>query len=143
MTLTNSDATEAILPATVTIPAGQSSVTFLVNAADDTLADGVRRVVIGSLHSAYFTSTVELYVIDDEKLSLQLDKTAISEKGGTATGTVTRSGSDLSLPLIVLLRSQDLTEVFLPDSVTIPANQRLQPLRFEPSMITCSMGLSR
>ncbi len=46
--LTSSDTSEAIVPATVTIPGGQSSVSFTIAAVDDTLLDGAQTVVISS-----------------------------------------------------------------------------------------------
>jgi uncharacterized delta-60 repeat protein len=44
--LTSSDTTEAIVPATVTIPANQASTSFSISAADDVLIDGRQTVTI-------------------------------------------------------------------------------------------------
>ena len=44
--LSSSDTTEATVPATATIPAGQSSVTVKVDAVDDTFSDGAQNVTI-------------------------------------------------------------------------------------------------
>ncbi len=47
----------------------------------------------------------------------------MSENGGQAQATVSRSNTDLSLPLSVNVTSSDLTEASVPASVTIPAGQ--------------------
>ncbi|MBI2481889.1 MAG: VCBS repeat-containing protein, partial [Planctomycetia bacterium] len=44
VSLAANDATAATVPMTVTIPAGQSSATFTINAVDDAVADGIRVV---------------------------------------------------------------------------------------------------
>jgi hypothetical protein len=46
VTLGNSDTTEASIPATVTIPANQGSVTFAIAAVDDAISDRTQTVVI-------------------------------------------------------------------------------------------------
>jgi uncharacterized delta-60 repeat protein len=46
VTLSSSDATEATVPASVTIPANQTKVTFAISAVDDLLADGPQPVTI-------------------------------------------------------------------------------------------------
>jgi Ca2+-binding RTX toxin-like protein len=53
-------------------------------------------------------------------LAVTLDPASISENGGTATGTVTRSG-DTSAALVVTLTSNDTSEATVPGSVTIGA----------------------
>ncbi|MBL8817580.1 MAG: hypothetical protein JNL58_16260 [Planctomyces sp.] len=47
--LSSSDETEALVPQTVTIPAGSTSVTFSVDAVDDVLLDGVQTVQISAV----------------------------------------------------------------------------------------------
>ncbi len=46
--LLSSDTTEATVPSTVTIPAGQESVTFDIDAVDDVLVDGTQAVTISA-----------------------------------------------------------------------------------------------
>jgi uncharacterized delta-60 repeat protein len=48
VTLTSSDPSEATVPATVTIPAGQSSATFDISAVDDAIIDGTQTVTISA-----------------------------------------------------------------------------------------------
>jgi len=66
VTLTSSDESEATVPATVTIPAGQTSVTFPITAVDDALADRVQIVTITASLDPFRSATAELAVLDDE-----------------------------------------------------------------------------
>ncbi len=59
---------------------------------------------------------------ESPKLSLAIDKTSMSENGGTAIGTVTRNGVPTG-DLIVTLSSNDTTEATVPPTVTIPSGQ--------------------
>ncbi len=123
--LTSSDATEATVPATVTIPPNQSSITFTITSVDDTLLDGLQSVVIKGSAAGYLDSSKTIAVTDHETLSLTLSVNSISERGGTTTGTVSRSNTDNGSTLVVNLSSSDPTEAIVPASVTIPANQSL------------------
>ena len=123
VTLASDDTSEATVPATVTIPAGQTSTTFTINAVDDTLLDGTQRVTLTATSSGYQAGTRAIDVTDSETLSLSIAPGAISEKGGTATGTVTRSNTDTAASVTVTLASSDTTEASVPSVVTIPAGQ--------------------
>ncbi|MHC4401656.1 MAG: golvesin C-terminal-like domain-containing protein, partial [Planctomycetota bacterium] len=80
----------------------------LTDAADGyVMADGVRIERVGDLVDA---------------LAVAIAPAVISEDGGTATGTVTRSG-DTSGALTVSLSSSDVTAGTVPLEVTIPAGQ--------------------
>ncbi|MBW4549589.1 MAG: S8 family serine peptidase, partial [Aphanocapsa sp. GSE-SYN-MK-11-07L] len=129
--LTSSDPTEATVPQTVTIAAGQASATFRINAVDDTAVDGTQTVTITAtpLNPETNTPLVEgagsntLQVTDNESpsLSLSLDKNIISETG-TATATITRN-TDSTEALTVTLASSDTTEATVPQTVTILAGE--------------------
>ena len=56
---------------------------------------------------------------DTPVLSLSVNNSSISENGGTAIGTVTRSQTNQG-DLVVTLASNDLTELTVPATVTIP-----------------------
>ncbi len=78
VTVSSSDNTEATVPGTVTIPAGQRSVTFAINAVDDTLLDGTQVVRIQAQAAGYLDSSSAqstLSVLDAESLSLTIDRT--------------------------------------------------------------------
>jgi hypothetical protein len=118
--LVSSDISEATLPATVTILAGQSSATFTINGVDDLLPDGTQTVTITASTAGFADGVGTVYVIDNEtaQLTLTIDPTAIQENGGFATGTVTRT-SGVNGDLVVSLLSSDLTEAGTPSTVTI------------------------
>ncbi len=67
VTLQSSDSTEATVPATVQIPAGQSSVTFAVVAVDDSVVDGSQNVSVTAAASGYIKGILQLRVEDNER----------------------------------------------------------------------------
>ena len=67
--------------------------------------------------------TVQGVPVATPQLSVGISPSAIPEVGGTAAGTVTRSGADTSLPLVVNLSSSSPSDATVPATVTIPANQ--------------------
>jgi hypothetical protein len=56
--------------------------------------------------------------------AVTLDKAFMSENGGTAIGTVSRTANDVSGEVIVTLSSNDTTEATVPATVTIPSGVR-------------------
>lgn len=108
---------------TVTIPANQMSVGFAITAVDDNLLDGTQVAMITAAAAGYVGGTRSIDVTDLETLSVTINFTSISESGGLATGTVTRSNTDNSSALVVNLVSNDTSEATVPATVTIPANQ--------------------
>lgn len=70
VTLTTSDDTEATVPDTVTIPAGQSSANFFVTAVNDTEFDGLQTVSIGATANGYMGETQDVTVFDHEPATL-------------------------------------------------------------------------
>ena len=122
-TLANSDPSELAIPSTVTIPAGMASVTFDMNAVDDTLLDGSQDVTIDVTTNGYFGDAKEIVVTDHETINLSVDLSTITESDGPAAAlaTVTRSNSDNDSPLLVTLANSDSSEIEIPSSITIPA----------------------
>jgi hypothetical protein len=64
--LTSSDTTAATVPGSVIIPAGQASVTFPVNAVDDTLFDGTQTATITALAAGFTDGSDTVQVTDNE-----------------------------------------------------------------------------
>ncbi len=64
--LSSNDLSEATVPATVTIPAGQASVTFPITAVDDALSDRTQTVLITATGGAYGSTSATILVTDDE-----------------------------------------------------------------------------
>ena len=121
--LSSNDATEASVPATVTIPANSTSTTFTVTGVDDALLDGIQTATIAAAASGYTGDSVSVQVSDYETVTVTVNPGSISENGGTATGTITRSNTNNSSALVVTLASSDTTEARVPNLVTIPAGQ--------------------
>ncbi len=94
--VTSSDTTEATVPASVTIPANQSSVTFTITAVDDSLLDGNQTVTINVSAVGYAAASKPLIVDDYELLDLTVTASSINEKGGVTSGRVTRTNTDLA-----------------------------------------------
>ena len=125
VSLSSNDASEATVPATVTIPAGQSSAQFTINAVDDALLDGAQDVSISATAPAYVTGSAVLQVTDHETLSVSISASSVAENAGAgaAIGTVTRSNTDLGQALVVSVSSNDTGEATVAATVTIPAGQ--------------------
>ena len=125
VTLTNGDDTEIGIPATITIPADQASVTFDVDAIDDTLLDGSVTATIAARAAGYVDGSDTVEVTDHETLTVAIAVASIAENAGTAatTATVTRNNTDNGAALTVTLASSENTAIGIPSSVTILANQ--------------------
>lgn len=123
--LASNDATEATVPATATILAGQNSVTFPITAVDDAIRDATQNPVITASAAGMSNGTAAIAVTDDEidNITLAIVPGSISENGGAATGTVTRFVGSNAAALVVNLSSNDTTEATVPASVTILAGQ--------------------
>ena len=129
--LTSSDPTAALVPASVTIPAGRTNAVFNVAAVDDASVDGDQTT---TLHAFVLDSvtgqplrvgtpdTLEVTNDNGPTLRLTLGAEVVGEGLATATtATVTRN-TPPGTPLVVSLSSSDTTEATVPSTVTIPAN---------------------
>jgi len=121
--LVSSDETEATVPASVVIPAGQAAATFNVTARGDAVVDGTQTVTISALATGYQEVAATVDVTDDDGgpgLVLTVSNNVLSEDGGATTGVVSRTGSELLSALVVNLASSDTTAAVVPASVVIP-----------------------
>jgi subtilisin-like proprotein convertase family protein len=99
VTLINTDPSEIIIPATVTIPAGQTFATFPITAINDNLLDGDQSVFIQAEVSGVFHSQAAVTVRDHEFLTVEFNHDPIREDGSdspAATVTITRSNDDVN-----------------------------------------------
>ncbi|MEZ6039691.1 MAG: hypothetical protein R3C20_04245 [Planctomycetaceae bacterium] len=64
VTLSTSDKTEAVVPMTVTIPAGTTSATFLVNTLSDGIVDGNQPARISASAKGYSSTIADIIVSD-------------------------------------------------------------------------------
>jgi hypothetical protein len=91
--LTSSDTTEATVPATVIINAGQSSTTFAIAAIDDEILDGSQTVTLTASASGLNSGTTNVTVTDNETGVVITKIHDIQGTGATATsGTFTIEG---------------------------------------------------
>ncbi|GAA5506610.1 hypothetical protein Rcae01_02063 [Novipirellula caenicola] len=117
-----------VLPATVTIPAGSRSVAFTGDVVSDGFAGDDQTVTITAqaLGHADATATIELTEVDQPALAIEFSEATVNEDEGEAAVelTVSRNSLDVSEALVVSLQGVVDTRLDLPDSITIPANQR-------------------
>ncbi|APZ90449.1 sodium/calcium exchanger 1 [Fuerstiella marisgermanici] len=123
--LTSSDTSEASVPVSVVIAAGQAtSPAFDITAIDDGLVDGTQTVNITATSTSHAAGSASLDVTDDDTpaLTLSIFASAVSESAGPAatTATVTRN-TDTTEALVVDLSSSDVTAATVTNSVTIAA----------------------
>ena len=129
VTLTSSDTSEATVPATVTIPAGQTtSPPFNIAAVDDQIVDGSQTVGITAAASGHSDGVATLDVADDETIALSasLSVTSITEAAGTTTLTATlesASTADLSFTLNFSGTAERGADFLADTELTIPAGQ--------------------
>lgn len=124
MTLTSSAPAKIMVPASVTIPAGQTSVNFTFNVLEDNIVDGNRTVAITGTVSGQLPRSALVTVVDNDTLPLSLTAPAtVAEGAAQQTGTLLL-GAPASTPLSVTFTSSDVTELTVPANVVIPAGQQ-------------------
>jgi len=93
--LASSDTSEATVPATVTIPTSQASVTFPINAVDDTLLDGTQTVTITASCPECISDNTSLDVTDND-IPIFSEGSSVSSSTG---GIVEDAESDASITI--------------------------------------------
>ena len=128
VSLTSSDSSELTVPATVTIPAGRSTVTFPINAVDDAFFDGTQTVTIRAISSQYVVDKNRVISVTDvePKLVLSSNVSSVQENAGAFSVTVTRQQqTNISQAVIVNLSVSAFTglssPIRVPSTVIIPA----------------------
>ena len=124
VSLTSTDTSEISVPGTVTIPIGQSSTTFLINAEDDIDLDGdISGVQVIATAAGYVDGISPGITVTDQEPRLQLATLSetVYEDDGTISITVSRlDASNLTAAQPVTLTSSDPTAVSVPSSFLIP-----------------------
>ena len=131
LVLASSDPALVLLPPTVTIPGGQTSVSFPVATVDNLAVDGARDVTLHVLVRDTQGNVVgeapleTLRVLDDDGPTLRLDLAGdlAAEGLNPATSAIVTRNTPTAAPLAVALASSDISELTLPPSVTIPAGE--------------------
>ena len=130
VTLTTSDDTEATVPTTVTIPAGEASATFDIAAVNDTDFDGAQVVSIGGTADGYISVSGDVTVVDHEPPVLtgpdRQQDTSRPEVTWDAVEGVTRY--HLRIDSITTGESGVINEMALPGDSTSFTPQTLLPL---------------
>jgi hypothetical protein len=125
--LASSDSTRVTVPASMTIPAGQTSVALPITVIDDTLLNGPEAIVITATPTAigYAPGTKTINLHDNETATLTLSVPAIALEGAGVledAGTIVSSAAP-SKDIAVELTSTNTTEVLAPTTVILPAGQ--------------------
>ncbi|MEO2018765.1 MAG: proprotein convertase P-domain-containing protein [Fuerstiella sp.] len=124
VSLLSSDTSEISVPASVTIPAGETSVSFDVDAVDDLLFDGTQVVTFTASSPGYLTTTSPEISVTDQEARLHLTTLSdnVAEDAGFLTITLARLDvNDLTVAQSVVLSSSDETELTVPALVVIPS----------------------
>ena len=125
VTLSSSDTTELIVPASVAIAAGQTSAVFIATVVDDAAIDGPQNATVTAHVTGWTDGSATITVLDNENFNLTVVLPAqVAEGDGVIAngGSVNISGT-LSSNLVVSLVSSDTTELIVPASATILAGQ--------------------
>ncbi len=131
--LSSSDSRLSV-PASVSIPAGATSVTFVATPVSDPLVNAATPIVITATATGLVSDTLELTVTDTTVPALTLvpASSTVSENAASGiTATVSRNTADRSQPLTVLLVSNS-ERVTVPSSIVIPAGQGSVELTISP-----------
>lgn len=123
--LDTTDAQEIQVPASVFIPAGQTSAVFNVTIVDDTRLDGTHSTAVIASNPYYLSGSQQMSVQDNETATLSVTlPTGLSEAKGfnSGIGTVTAS-APVAFPIQVRLTSSDTTELTMASPIYIQAGQ--------------------
>ncbi|TWU51636.1 dockerin type I domain-containing protein [Rubripirellula reticaptiva] len=125
ISLSSDDATEATVPATVTIPAGQTTATVSISAVDDNLLDGDQTVTLSASGAGIASSTAQLVVGDAESISATVTGNMIAEQdAGSVFLVLARSNTDVGDAITVNIAGFDRSQLDLAASVEIAAGQQ-------------------
>ena len=129
--LTYSDSSRVSGPATITIPANQTSVSVPVSTINNTIVDGDITEDISATATGFKSSQTTLTVKDDDTATLSITTAAstVPETAGTLTGTVTTSRAS-SAPIVVKMAYQFPAVLTGPAVVVIPAGATSVPITF-------------
>ncbi len=131
VSLTSSLTSYLTVPATVVVPAGQTSVGFVLTAPQNTVLEGPQNVVITATLAGSVPATGTVQVLDNESraLSLTLYSSSLSEgAAAVAVGGRVTLGGTVTAPVTLQLSSSDTSELTVPATVTVPAGSSMTPV---------------
>lgn len=117
----SNDRSEIAFPETVTIPDGESSVTFTVTGLPDTLLDGTRTASVVATTAGFVQGIAQIDVLDTDlpELTVELSTSTITEAGSVQVTVIRNTGGEGSLGMIIVA---DGTEVEYPEFAEIVNN---------------------
>ena len=107
----------------ITIPAGQTTVSFDLAVNDNSLLDGDKLLTLTASVPGWPVASMPLTLVDNESplLSFSSDPIDRREQAGSGFGVRIHFGGQLIAPLTLTLQSSDETEVIVtPSQVTVP-----------------------
>src|SRR5690606_32027919 len=125
ITLSSSRINQVLVPTGVIIPAGATSVDFMVMAVEDTAVEGDLAYTITASAAGHQSGSTDVLVVDNDVPSLALTLASASVREGdgprATTATITRDvASDRALTVHLATDGAGLT---VPSQVVIPANE--------------------
>ncbi|MFT3787559.1 MAG: pre-peptidase C-terminal domain-containing protein [Tepidisphaeraceae bacterium] len=121
--LASSNPSRLTVPATVLLPAGQTSVTVPIEIIDDAMLNGPESISISANATGYFAGGHAVRLHDNETATLTVTlPSAATEGGAPLTGTVTASAAP-TRDIVVALASSAATRLGVPATITILAGQ--------------------
>ena len=142
VTISNGDPSETDAPTTVTIPAGEDSITVTVDPVDDQEVDRDQVSTIGVTAPGFEPDSVDVVVEDDDMLMLTIEPAPnqpvdangdpITQEDGDQVSLVLTRNGPIDQPLTVTLFNNDDSEVTAPFTVVIPAGQASVEFTVDP-----------
>ena len=96
--LTSSNTDKVTVPASVEIPAGQTSVQFALTAVDNTIVDGSKTVTITASRAGLTSATADVTVTDNDTASTNTPAVADNQSVATPKNTALKSCSAAAMP---------------------------------------------
>ena len=121
--LVSSDPSEAQVPDSVWIAAGQTSAVFAITVLDDVVLDGSQSVGISASAAGYAAATRSLAVDDNETgiLEVMLPESVLESDGVVSGAGLIEVAGTVGKDVRIALASSDPSEATVPAFVTIPA----------------------
>jgi Fungalysin metallopeptidase (M36)/Calx-beta domain/Fungalysin/Thermolysin Propeptide Motif len=121
--LASSDSSRLTVPASVTIPAGQTNAPFNITILDVNQLDGTQMVSVSGSAPGLATGTGTISIYDDHTAALAVSLPASATEGdGSFPATVSMNAVPAS-DITVTMSCSDPTSLTVPATVTIPAGQ--------------------
>jgi hypothetical protein len=121
--LVGNDPSEAVVPASVIVPAGSSQVSIPIAARDDRILDGSQMVEFVAKYAGVTSEPVRIEVLDRERFSVNLIADTVREDAGPGASVlrIARSDQDSTNAVVVQITSGSVAAATVPASVSIPA----------------------